>query len=61
MEDLVKAIEAKESAKQAKGKLGVETKACFSCRGNTHNLTREGFLKCPALMQLSQEVQNPKK
>ena len=56
LEDTVKAIEAKESAKQAMGKLGgrnvevsrLETRACFSCRGNTHDFTREGFLKFPS-------------
>ena len=56
LEETVKAIEAKESAKRAKGKLRgrnvevsrVETKACFSCKGNTHDYTKEGFLKCPA-------------
>ena len=56
MEDTVKAIEAKESAKLAKGKLGgrnvevsrVETKSCFNCRGSDPNFTREGFQKCPA-------------
>ena len=42
LEETVKAIEAKESAKRAKSKLGglnvevsrVDTKACFSCKGN---------------------------
>ena len=26
----------------------VETKACFICKGNNHDFTRQGFLKCPA-------------
>ena len=56
LEETVKAIEAKESAKRAKSKLGgrsvevsrVENRACFSCKGNNHDFTKEGFLKCPA-------------
>ena len=56
LEETANAIEAKESAKHAKSKLGgrnmevsrVETKACFSCKGNNHDFTKEGFLKCPA-------------
>ena len=63
LEDTVKAIEAKESAKRAKGKLGghnvevsrVETKACFSCKGNNHDFTMEGFLKCPARDKICQK------
>ena len=26
----------------------VETRACFSFKGNNHDFTKEGFLKCPA-------------
>ena len=26
----------------------METKACFICKGNNHDFTRQGFLKCPA-------------
>ena len=26
----------------------VKTRACFSCKGNNHDFTKEGFLKCPA-------------
>ena len=56
LEETVKAIEAKESAKSAKSKLEglsvevsrVENRACFSCKGNNHDFTKEGFLKCPA-------------
>ena len=50
LEETVKAIEAKESAKRAKKKLGghnvevsrVETRACFSCNGENRDFTKEG-------------------
>ena len=56
LENTVKAVEAKESAKRAKIKLGgrqgevarVETKKCFRCGGTDHAFTREGLEKCPA-------------
>ena len=58
--DTVKAIEAKESAKRAKGKLvgrkrdvsRVETK---SCRGTDHAFISEGFQKYPAKDKVCQK------
>ena len=26
----------------------VENRACFNCKGNNHDFTKEGFMKCPA-------------
>ena len=56
LEETVKAIEAKESAKRAKSRLGgrsvevsrVENRTCFNCKGNNHDFTKEGQMKCPA-------------
>ena len=47
LEDTVKEVEAKESIKRAKVKLGGRhdevTKKCFNCRGTYHAFTKEGL------------------
>ena len=67
LEHTVRAIEAKDSAKRAKGNLGgrnvevsrVETKACFSCRGTNSRLHQGGVSEVPCQGQDMPEIWDP--